>query len=142
MDRGLGYLLGLAPQGVLVLPSVDTYLSYLFGMLLGFGIAFELPLVIVMLNVVGILTHERFRKWRRLMIFLVFVICGLVNPSPDPATMLLLGGIAVALVEVAEVFIYFNDKRRARHSSDPYANLSDDELAPIELPEPVDTDAQ
>jgi sec-independent protein translocase protein TatC len=142
MDRGLHYLLDLAPQGVLVLPSVDTYLSYLTGMLLGFGIAFELPLVIVMLNVVGILTHERFRKWRRMMIFLVFLICGIVNPSPDPATMLLLGGIAVALVEVAEVFIYFNDKRRARHSPDPYANLADDELAPLEVPEPVDTDAQ
>jgi sec-independent protein translocase protein TatC len=141
MDRGLHYLLGLTPAGVLNLPSVDTYLSYFTGMIAGFGIAFELPLVIVMLNVVGILTHERFRKWRRMMIFLIFLICGIVNPSPDPYTMLLLGGLSVILVECAEVFVYFNDKRRARLHPNPYEGLADDELAPIETPESVDADS-
>jgi sec-independent protein translocase protein TatC len=142
MDRGLQALLGFVPHNVLVLPNVDTYFSYFFGMIAGFGIAFELPLAIVMLNVAGILTHERFRKWRRLMIFLVFLISGIVNPSPDPYTMLILGGVAVVLVEVAEVFVYFNDKRRARRHPDPYAGLADDELSPIDTgtPEPVDAD--
>ena len=108
-------------------------------MIVGFGIVFELPLVIVMLNMAGILTHERFRKWRRLLIFGVFLIAGMVNPSPDPGTMLILGGIAVALVEIAEIFVYFNDKRRARRN--PYADLADDELAPVDAPEPVDIDS-
>jgi sec-independent protein translocase protein TatC len=139
MDRGLHYLLGLTPGGVVALPSFDTYLSYFTGMIIGFGIVFELPLVIVMLNLAGILTHERFRKWRRLLIFGVFLIAGMVNPSPDPGTMLVLGGIAVALVEIAEVFVYFNDKRRARR--DPYADLADDELSPVDAPEPVDVDS-
>jgi len=140
MGRGLHYLLGLVPKGVVNLPSFDTYLSYFSGMLLGFGLAFELPLVIVMLNLVGILTHERFRKWRKMLIFGVFLLAGMVNPSPDPWTMLLLGGLCVVLVEVAEAFVYFNDKRRARRNPDPYADLSDDELAPIEEPETVDAD--
>jgi sec-independent protein translocase protein TatC len=140
MDRGLHYLLDLAPHGTLVLPSVDTYLGYFTGMIVGFGIAFELPLLIVMLNVVGVLTHERFRRWRRLMIFGIFLVCGIVNPSPDPWTMLLLGGLAVVLTEIAELFVYFNDKRRARLHPDPYAGLGDDELSPIEDPEPVDAD--
>ena len=137
MDRGLHYLLSLAPGGTAVLPSVDTYFSYFTGMVVGFGIAFELPLVIIMLNLVGILTHERFRKWRRMIIFGIFLICGIVNPSPDPWTMLLLGGLAVALTELAEVFVYFNDKRRARLHPDPYAGLADDELAPIDEIEDV-----
>jgi sec-independent protein translocase protein TatC len=140
MGRGLHYLLGLAPHGVAVLPTFDTYLSYFTGMLVGFGIVFELPLVIIMLNMAGILTHERFRKWRRMLIFGVFLIAGLVNPSPDPWTMLLLGGVAVVLVELAEVFVYFNDKRRARLHPSPYAGLADDQLSPIE-PEPVDADS-
>jgi sec-independent protein translocase protein TatC len=141
MDRGLHYLLSLAPHGTLVLPSVDTYLSYFIGMLAGFGVAFELPLILVMLNMAGILTHERFRKSRKLMIFGVFVIAGMVNPSPDPWTMLLLGGLCVVLVEIAELFVYFNDKRRARLHPDPYAGLADDQLSPVEETEPVDADS-
>ncbi len=140
MGRGLHYLLGLVPGGVAPIPSFDTYISYFTGMMLGFGVAFEMPLVIVMLNLAGILTHERFRKWRRILIFAVFLIAAIVNPSPDPTTMLLLGGIAVLLVEVAEVFVYFNDKRRAARSPSPYEGLADDELAPIETPESVDAD--
>jgi sec-independent protein translocase protein TatC len=141
MGRGLHYLLSLAPHGVAVLPSFDTYLGYFMGMVVGFGIAFELPLVIVMLNLAGILTHERFKKWRKLLIFGVFLIAGMVNPSPDPWTMLILGGLCVFLVEVAEIFVYFNDKRRARLNPNPYEGLADDELSPIEVPEPVDADS-
>jgi len=141
MDKGLSYLLGLTPQGVAPLISYNTYLGYFLGMVVGFGIVFELPLVIVMLNMAGILTHERFRKWRRMLIFVIFLISGIVNPSPDPLTMLILGGIAVLLVESAEVFCYFNDKRRAARSPDPYANLADDDLSPIEEPESVDADS-
>jgi sec-independent protein translocase protein TatC len=140
MDRGLYYLLGLTPHGVGALITADSYMSYFMGMLVGFGIVFELPLIIVMLNVAGILTHERFRKWRRILIFGIFLIAGMVNPSPDPTTMLILGGIAVGLTEVAELFVFFNDKRRARLHPSPYADLADDELSPIEDSEPVDAD--
>jgi sec-independent protein translocase protein TatC len=140
MSRGLRYLLGLSPKGVLVLPSIDTYLSYFQGMILGFGLAFELPLALVILNMAHILTHARFAKWRRLMLFGAFLFAGIANPSPDPISMLLLAVPCVVLVEVAEVVIYFNDRRRAR-TADPYANLSDDEASPLEMDdgEPVDT---
>ena len=138
MSNGLKYLLGLSPTGVAVLPSFDTYLGYFTGMVIGFGLAFELPLVLIMLNMAGILTHERFRKWRKMLIFVTFIISGMVNPSPDPWTMLLLGGITVVLVELAEVFVFFNDKRRARLHPEMYANLSDDETSSIDEPTSVD----
>jgi sec-independent protein translocase protein TatC len=140
MSRGLRYLLGLTPNGVVNLPSVDTYLSYFQGMILGFGLAFELPLALVLLNLAHILTHARFRKWRRLMLFGAFLFAGIANPSPDPISMLLLAVPCVVLVEVAEIFIYFNDRRRAR-IPDPYAGLADDEAAPLETDEndPADT---
>ena len=141
MGRGLHYLLSLSPSSVAVLPSVDTYISYMVGMLVGFGLAFELPLILVMLNMAGILTHERFRKWRKVLIFLTFLIAGMVNPSPDPWTMLLLGGLTIILVEIAEVFVYFNDKRRARLHPEMYANLADDELSTIDDAEPVEADS-
>jgi sec-independent protein translocase protein TatC len=132
MSRGLGFLLGLTPAGVSNYIQVSTYLSYFVAMILGFALAFELPLAMVMLNKVGILTHERFRKWRRIMIFLVFVFCGIASPSPDPLTMLLLAVPCVVLVEVAEVVIWATDRRRASRPS-MYAGLSDDEVSPLDF---------
>jgi sec-independent protein translocase protein TatC len=131
MSRGLRYLLGLAPHGVMVLPTADTYLGYFVGMLFGFGLAFELPLALLLLNMAGILTHERIKKWRRMMIFGVFVFAGVASPSPDPLTMLILAAPCVVLVEIAEVIIWANDRRRASRPS-MYEGLNDDELAPLD----------
>ncbi len=133
LGRSMHYLLGLAPTGVANIVEVDQYMSFVMAMMLAFGIAFEVPLIIIMLNLAGILTHQRFKKWRRVMIFAVFLIAGMANPSPDPTTMLILGGACAALVEVAEFIVWSNDRRRARLHPDPYAGLSDDELSPIEL---------
>jgi sec-independent protein translocase protein TatC len=137
MSRGLKYLLNLAPTNVLVLPSVSTYLSYFTAMLLGFGLAFELPLLLLMLNMVGILSHAFFKRWRRLMIFAVFVFAGIASPSPDPLTMLLLAVPCLVLVEIAEFIIWINDRRRATRAS-MYEGLADDELAPLDDDDPVD----
>jgi sec-independent protein translocase protein TatC len=133
LGRSMHYLLGLTPSGVANIIQVDQYMSFVITMLVAFGIAFEVPLLIVMLNLAGILTHARFRKWRRLMIFGVFLIAGMANPSPDPITMLILGGACAALVEVAEFIVWSNDRRRARLHPSPYAGLADDELSPIDL---------
>jgi sec-independent protein translocase protein TatC len=131
LTRTMDYLLHLTPQGVANLIDFDQYLSFVITMELAFGLSFELPLIIVMLNLAGILKHTTFKKWRRVMIFGVFLVAGIANPSPDPATMLILGGGCVALVEVAEFIVWSNDRRRAR--LDPYAGLADNELSPIDL---------
>jgi sec-independent protein translocase protein TatC len=133
LGRSMHYLLGLTPTGVANIIQVDQYMSFVMAMVLAFGIAFLVPLLIIMLNMAGILTHERFRKWRRVMIFAVFVVAGMANPSPDPITMLILGGACVALVEVAELIVWSHDRRKARLYPDPYAGLTDDELSPLPL---------
>jgi sec-independent protein translocase protein TatC len=133
LGRSMHYLLGLTPSGVANIIQVDQYMSFVMAMMLAFGIAFLVPLLIIMLNMAGILTHERFRKWRRVMIFAVFLIAGMANPSPDPITMLILGGACAALVEVAEFIVWSHDRRKARLHPDPYADLADDELSPLPL---------
>ena len=99
--------------------SVDEYMSFVMAMLLAVGVAFLVPLGIVMLNLAGVLTHERFRTWRRMMIFAVFLIAGMANPSPDPISMLILGGACAALVEAAECLVWSHDRRRARAHPTP-----------------------
>ena len=84
LGRSMHYLLGLTPTGVGNYIQVDLYLSFVMTIMLAFGIAFELPLLIIMLNLAGILTHERFRKWRRLIIFGVFLDRRHGEPQPGP----------------------------------------------------------
>ncbi|HWG61489.1 MAG TPA: twin-arginine translocase subunit TatC [Streptosporangiaceae bacterium] len=132
MSRGLRFLLGMVPHGAVPLITVDTYLGYATAMLLIFGLAFELPLILVILNLARVLTHERIRKWRRYMIFGVFLFAAVATPSPDPFTMLLLAVPCVVLVELAEVFAWLNDRRVARRPS-MYEGLADDELAPVDF---------
>jgi sec-independent protein translocase protein TatC len=137
MSRGLKYLLNLTPPHVINLPPVSTYLGYFNAMLLGFGAAFEIPLAMVILNRAGILSHERFRKWRRMIIFLIFVFAGIASPSPDPITMLLLAVPCIVLVEVAELIIMATDRRRISQVG-PYSGLSDDEVSPLDLDDSMD----
>lgn len=139
MARGLHFLLGLTPTGVKPFITIDTYFGYAIAMLLIFGVAFELPLVIVILNLAGVLSHSFVRKWRRMMIFLVFVFAGAAVPSPDPFSMLMLAVPAVVLVEVAEVFVWANDRRRARRQS-VYEGLAQNEVSSPDLEDAVDAE--
>jgi sec-independent protein translocase protein TatC len=134
LGRSMHYLLGLTPGGVQNLIQAGRYLSFTPAMMLAFGLAFEAPPLLVMLNQAGILTDERFRTWRRVLIFAVFLIAGMANPSPDPLTMLILGGACAVLVEAAEVIVWSNNRRRARLHPDPDTGLADDELSPLRPP--------
>jgi len=117
MSRGLRFLLGLTPPDVRALITIDTYFGYAMAMLLIFCLAFELPLVLVVLNMAGAVSHAFIRKYRRVMIFLVFVFAGAATPSPDPFSMLLLAVPCVILVELAELLVWANDRRRARREA-------------------------
>jgi len=137
MTRGLHFLLSLVPPGVTPLITINTYLSYAGAMLAIFGIAFELPLLFVLLNLAGVLTHQRFRKWRRMIIFGVFAFAAIFTPSPDPISMLLLAIPCLVLVEAAEVFAWIHDRRKARHGSLQFPGLTDEEVTQYGLEKPL-----
>jgi sec-independent protein translocase protein TatC len=137
MTRGLHFLLSMVPAGVTPLITISTYLSYAGAMLIIFGIAFEMPLVFVLLNMAGVLTHARFRKWRRMIIFLVFAFAAVFTPSPDPISMLLLALPCVFLVELSEVFAWANDRRRSRLGNLEFPGLTDEQVAEYGLNKPL-----
>ncbi len=137
MTRGLQFLLHLVPSDTTALITINTYLSYAGAMLLIFGLAFEMPLMFVLLNMAGVLTHARFRKWRRVIIFLVFAFAAIFTPSPDPLSMLLLAIPCVVLVEASEVFAWANDRRRAKSGSLEFPGLTAAEVAQYGLDKPL-----
>jgi sec-independent protein translocase protein TatC len=139
MTRGLHFLLDMVPANVTPLITISTYLSYAEAMLLIFGVAFEMPLVFVLLNLAGVLTHARFKKWRRGIIFCVFAFAAVFTPSPDPISMLLLAIPCVVLVEGSEVFAWIHDRRKAsRLGSLEYPGLSQEEVARYGLDRPLE----
>jgi sec-independent protein translocase protein TatC len=134
MSTGLQVLLNFAPKDTVSLISIDHYLSYALAMLLIFGLSFDIPLLIVMLNMVGILSYARLKKHRRLSIFLSFVFAAVATPSGDPFTMLALALPLVVLLEVATQIARVHDRRKAKQLPlDPLANLADDETSPLNL---------
>ncbi len=134
MSKGLQVLLNFAPAGTTSLISIDHYLSYAVAMLLVFGGSFVIPLMLVMLNRMGVLSYARLKKSRRMSIFLAFVFSAVATPSGDPVTMMALGVPLVILLEVATQIARVHDARKAKQAAaSPLANLSDDEPSPLNL---------
>lgn len=87
-----------------LLPAARDYLSLVLGMLKVFGIAFQLPLVLVMLNRIGILSREQVIKMRRYVIVLIVVVAAILTP-PDVVSQILLALPMWALFELSILFM-------------------------------------
>jgi sec-independent protein translocase protein TatC len=134
LRTGLNLLLGFSGDGLVSVLDVNKYLSYVIAMLLIFGLSFEIPLLVCMLNLAGVVSTAKLRSWRRPEIFLVFLFAAIVTPSQDPFTMLALGLPMVLLYEVALLVGWLNDRRKARRGdTSPYADLADDETSPLDF---------
>src|SRR5260370_1889279 len=87
LDRGLSVLVGAAGQGTVAVIEVTRYLGFVTMMLVVFGISFELPLVVVLLNLVGVLPYQPLATWQRISLFLIFVVAAVRPPRPAPLSL-------------------------------------------------------
>jgi sec-independent protein translocase protein TatC len=140
MKNGLRFLLSFATGDLASLLTFPNYLSYFVAMVLVFSLSFEFPIAVVMLNLAGVLSAARLRRWGRGIIFGIFVFAAVATPSQDPITMLGLALPMVLLFGIAYAIAAAHDRRVARRGdTSPYAHLADDELSPIDDDEPVGT---
>ncbi|MBF4163068.1 twin-arginine translocase subunit TatC [Nocardioides acrostichi] len=129
LPKGLEILIGFNPKGITNIVEFSEYLQFFTRTLLMFGIAFEIPLFVVLLNLAGVVSGRQLGQYRSWIIVFVFVFAAVATPSTDPFTMCFMAIPMVLLFIVAEGIARWNDKRRARKR--PNAGLSPDEISPL-----------
>jgi sec-independent protein translocase protein TatC len=127
--HALRFLMSIGNNVQITALSGTQYFGFIIKLLVIFGVSFETPLLIVGLNAIGVLTYARLKKWRRGMVFGLFVFAAIVTPQ-DPFSMLALACALTLLFEVAVQVSRINDKRRARLRED-WSGLSDEQASPL-----------
>lgn len=97
----LNFLVGMQNEILKPMISITEYLNFLTGMLLAFGVAFNLPVVIMGLVFAGILNVKTLNQYQRHVIVLIFVAAAILTPGPDIASQLFLALPLVALFELS-----------------------------------------
>ncbi len=119
--KGLRVLILAAGSGTQALLTIDSYLSFVTLMLVIFGASFELPLIVVMANMAGVLPAKWLRKSQRIAIFLIFLFAAVATPSTDPFTMCAMAAPMCILFEGAVLFAVIHDRRKARRKAEARA---------------------
>jgi sec-independent protein translocase protein TatC len=102
------FIQSFAPKSITAAPDIEAYLSFVLTMFLAFGLAFEVPVVVVVLARMGIVSIQKLKEFRGYFIVLAFIIAAIVTP-PDVVSQLALAIPMCLLYELgiwaAQVFI-------------------------------------
>ncbi|MGW7359558.1 twin-arginine translocase subunit TatC [Streptomyces sp. NPDC054802] len=122
-------LIGFSVEGSVNYITVDDMIGMSIKLVLAFGLAFQLPLMLSLLNASGVISGERMLGWWRGMVMAIAVFSALVTPT-DPLSMIALAVPMTALYFAAVGFSLLNDRRRRRAQG---PELSDDEASDLDL---------
>lgn len=109
-------LTSFTPKGASNIINAQEYLSFVMMIVLMFGIAFVIPVVVVALNMVGILSAKNLLKGWRIIIIVTLLFSAIATPAPDAVSMFFLAVPMLALFAVAWVICSWNDRRRKRRA--------------------------
>jgi len=113
------FIAAFAPKSISVAPDIEAYFNFVLGMFVAFGLAFEVPVVVVVLVLAGIVNVEQLRAWRGYVIVAIFIVAAIVTP-PDVVSQV---SLAIPMCLLYEVGIFFGQvvekKRRAGELARP-----------------------
>jgi sec-independent protein translocase protein TatC len=131
-------LVDFTPGGLTNNLPFEQFVGFFLRMVLVFGLSFELPLLVLMLNFLGVLSAARLRHWWRIVVFMIFVFAAAAVPTGEPLGMTLLAAPLCLLYFLAIGIATLNDRRRASRRAaeddiDP-DRASDLDLTPLPVP--------
>jgi sec-independent protein translocase protein TatC len=116
------FIAHFAPKSIAVAPDIEMYFNFVLGMFVAFGLAFEVPVVVVVLVLTGIVSVEQLRAWRGYVIVAIFVIAAVVTP-PDVVSQI---SLAVPMCLLYEVGIFFGSMVAKRRRAGDLARPRED----------------
>ena len=139
VTKSIEFFLQLTPDvdGLNLSLNMVEYFDFVTLVMLIFGLGFEFPLLVLILNVAGVVSAKRLLSWWRIAVFLTFVFAAIVTPNPEPFSMTIFALCLSALYFIAVGVAFIIDGRRARRAS--REGVGDDDVSPIEPVSPVDT---
>ena len=93
------FIQSFAPKSITAAPDIEAYLSFVLTMFLAFGLAFEVPIVVIVLARMGVVSIEKLKAFRSYFIVLAFIVAAIVTP-PDVVSQLALAIPMIILYEV------------------------------------------
>lgn len=86
LPSGLKYLIDLGLEVGTPIITVNDYMSLVIMLLMGFGLVFETPVVLILLAAIGLIDGDTLARKRRITIVIIFIVAAIVTPTPDPFT--------------------------------------------------------
>ena len=131
VQKGLEFLINIADQSITTTLEITRYISFVTNLIMIFGVAFEFPLVFLMLNFAGVVTGKRMLSWWRVAVFIFFAFAAVMTPTPDPFGMTALA-LALSLLYFIAVGVALANDRRNGRGKEIYEGLDDDAPSPLE----------
>jgi sec-independent protein translocase protein TatC len=108
------FLVGMLPAEVIPQYTVEKYYSLVTHLLLALGLIFELPLVLGLLSLAGVVSTKALKRFRKYAVIMAFVVAAVLTPTVDPYSQTLMALPLILFYELGILFAWLTERRRAQ----------------------------